>query len=221
MVEGLLTADGTTGLHHSYGASGGGAGGSIWISAHSLAGDSGIIQAAGGQGHVAYEEDSGGGGGGRVALDVGSIDFAGTLSVAGGPSGSFGGQPGTIITNQSVPCVVTPVGGVAAGDTVEFMLRFAEPVTGLTQQDLLVANGAVFALAGDAAAYVVTVQPIGGRVTCMVPAGAAHSAGIPNAQSNTGFVTMSGATTPTLSVALEEGQARISWPSVPGRALPA
>ncbi len=217
VVEGLLAADGSAGAEHSWGGSGGGAGGSIWISARRLSGSSGAIQAAGGRGRVVYEEDSGGGGGGRIALDVGSADFGGTLSVAGGSSGTFSGQPGTLVTNHAVPCVVTPAGGTASGNAVQFTLQFADPVTGLTQEDVLVGNGSVLALAGSGTTYVLTVQPIAGsRVTCVVPAGAAQSAGIPSAQSNTGFVTVSGATAPTLTAVFDQGAVRMTWPGEAG-----
>lgn len=61
-VNGSITANGMNGLAHNYGASGGGAGGSIWIDVGTIAG-SGPITANGGQGVVVSEEDSGGGGG--------------------------------------------------------------------------------------------------------------------------------------------------------------
>lgn len=215
VANGLISADGAAGAFHRYGASGGGAGGSIWISTRNLTGASGAIQAAGGQGWVVSEEDSGGGGGGRIALDLGSVDFAGTLSVSGGAGGSYGGN-GTILTNYAVPCLVTPIGGTAMDNTVEFTLQFAEPVTGLTQDDVWVENGTKLALTSGGDTYRLTVRAVGGVVTCVVAGSVADSAGIPNAQSNRGFVYVAPPKPPLLSVERQPAGLHVSWPSVAG-----
>lgn len=216
VVDGLISANGAAGASHGYGASGGGAGGSIWISTRNLTGASGAIQAAGGQGWLVTEEDSGGGGGGRIALDYANSDFNGSLSVVGGANGVFSGGNGTIVTTLAVPCMVTPIGGTAAGNTVEFTLHFAEPVTGLTQDDVLVVNGTKLALTGGGDTYVLTVRAVGGVVTCLVPAAVAHSAGIPNARSNPGFADVTPPEPPLLSVELQPAGLHLFWPGEPG-----
>ena len=70
---------------------GGGAGGSIWVTAGSISG-SGVISADGRDGS---DEDSGGGGGGRIALYYESSSFSGPVSVAGG-SGWENGEVGMV-----------------------------------------------------------------------------------------------------------------------------
>jgi len=216
VVHGLISADGAAGVYHRYGASGGGAGGSIWISTRKLTGASGSIQAAGGQGWAASEEDSGGGGGGRIALDCATFDFSSSLSVAGGANGGFSGQPGTIFTNQAIPCVVTPIGGAVQVNVAEFTIQFAESVTGLTRDEVQVVNGTSLALTGNGTTYVLTVQPLGPEITCVVPAGVADQAGIPNARSNQGLVNAVIIPAPLLSVWLQEATLRLAWPSEVG-----
>jgi len=87
-VNGNISANGDTGLQDD---SGGGSGGSVWISAGTLSG-AGTISASGGDG-VLY--GGGGGGGGRIAIYSLTNQFTGTTNVSGG-LGIVSGQPGTV-----------------------------------------------------------------------------------------------------------------------------
>ncbi len=87
-VSGNISANGNSGLQDD---SGGGSGGSIWITAGTLSG-AGTISAAGGNG-VPY--GGGGGGGGRIAVYAPINDFTGVTNVNGG-AGASSGQPGTV-----------------------------------------------------------------------------------------------------------------------------
>lgn len=93
-VNGELSArgDSATTQTPSY-APGGGAGGSIHVSAGAIAG-SGIVDARGGRGYA----QGGGGGGGRIAIEYGTTSFAGTLTACGGAStvAARAGAAGTI-----------------------------------------------------------------------------------------------------------------------------
>lgn len=87
-VNGNVSANGDSGLQDD---SGGGSGGSVWITAGTLLG-SGSISAFGGDG-VLY--GGGGGGGGRIAIYSLTNQFTGTTNVSGG-LGVFSGQSGTV-----------------------------------------------------------------------------------------------------------------------------
>ena len=89
-IDGLVSADGADGLNPQ---SGGGSGGSVWLSGQSVLG-SGVISANGGSGEPA---DGGGGGGGRIAVYSATNSFAGTVSARGG-AGFVRGGAGTIYT---------------------------------------------------------------------------------------------------------------------------
>ncbi len=88
--DGKISADGRAGEANS----GGGAGGSVWLTAETITG-SGIISANGGTGNGT----AGGGGGGRIAIYYTSNLFAGTISAYGG-AGAVGGGAGTIYTRR-------------------------------------------------------------------------------------------------------------------------
>ncbi|MEI6603681.1 MAG: putative Ig domain-containing protein [Verrucomicrobiota bacterium] len=88
-VAGTLTVDGSI----SAGGQVGGAGGSIFLTAATLAGG-GAIRADGGN---ATNTSSGGGGGGRVALLADTLSFSGNLTAIGGTGGPAGGA-GTVFT---------------------------------------------------------------------------------------------------------------------------
>jgi hypothetical protein len=87
-IAGAVKADGANGTVNN---TGGGAGGTVYLKTHTLAG-SGTISANGGWGEWV---DGGGGAGGRIALLYTSNLFTGTLSAAGGGGYGFGGA-GTI-----------------------------------------------------------------------------------------------------------------------------
>jgi len=94
-IAGSLSANGNAGWFDD---SGGGAGGSTWITASNLAGD-GVISATGGDGEF---YNGGGGGGGRIALYSPANTFTGLVSVAGG-AGAHAGQDGTVFVGTNLP----------------------------------------------------------------------------------------------------------------------
>ena len=109
-VNGLLSANGDWGLQDN---SGGGSGGSIWVTAGTLVGN-GQITADGGEGEL---YGGGGGAGGRIALYSQANVFAGQVSVIGG-EGDFQGANGSIFYSTNLPLQVlshTPVGIVSNG----------------------------------------------------------------------------------------------------------
>jgi hypothetical protein len=87
-ITGNLSANGSAGAQDN---SGGGSGGSIWITAGALSG-AGNISANGGNG-VLF--GGGGGGGGRIAIYTPTNNFSGATNVSGG-TGDVSGQSGTI-----------------------------------------------------------------------------------------------------------------------------
>jgi len=94
-VDGILAANGNPGLQDD---SGGGAGGSIWVTAGAVSGD-GLILADGGSGEL---YGGGGGGGGRIAIYTAIDAFTGFGSAEGG-DGNSPGQPGTLYFSGSLP----------------------------------------------------------------------------------------------------------------------
>jgi hypothetical protein len=100
IVDGEISANGSDGRVDG---SGGGAGGSLWISVDSIAG-SGLVAARGGAGEPFL---AGGGGGGRIAIYSPTQLFHGVLSASGGP-GYRPGETGTVFlsTDRIVPLLV-------------------------------------------------------------------------------------------------------------------
>jgi hypothetical protein len=100
-VNGRLSSGGNAGLQDD---SGGGSGGSVWLTAGALVG-TGAIAADGGAGEL---YDGGGGGGGRVAIYTPFNVFNGPVSAAGG-TGVVPGQAGSIYyaTTPAAPEVVS------------------------------------------------------------------------------------------------------------------
>lgn len=100
-VDGQINADGTDGLMDN---AGGGAGGSVLITADSMFG-AGQIVANGGGGDW-YE--GGGGGGGRIAVYTHTTNgFKGLVSVNGGEGYSQGGE-GSIFYSTNLPALMPP-----------------------------------------------------------------------------------------------------------------
>ena len=90
-VGGLLTVAGQLTAHGESGRPSGGAGGSIQVSAGTLAGNGSIAANGGNPGNAGC----GGGGGGRIALYYGDSTFNGGLTALGGlASGAFAGNSG-------------------------------------------------------------------------------------------------------------------------------
>ena len=96
-VDGRLTSNG-----QPVWGSGGGSGGSIYLTVGTLSG-SGTISAYGGDSHNHNNVNYGGsGGGGRIAICYGVISFGGSLSARGGYSDNYGwAGAGTLYTRQS------------------------------------------------------------------------------------------------------------------------
>jgi hypothetical protein len=94
-LEGRLGADGNAGLQDN---SGGGSGGSIWVTAGAINGN-GLISANGGAGEPIF---GGGGGGGRIALYSPANTFTGLTTVLGG-EGAERGENGTIYIATNLP----------------------------------------------------------------------------------------------------------------------
>ena len=107
-VDGRITANGNDG---TYDRSGGGAGGSIWVTARTLSGH-GFMTADGGMGELF---DGGGGGGGRIAINAQNNTFAGPIVALGGYGYNYGANGSVIITNIPPPTIVAqiPVGEVS------------------------------------------------------------------------------------------------------------
>lgn len=107
-VDGLLSADGNPGLQDN---SGGGSGGSIWVSARAFTGK-GWVSANGGSGEL---YNGGGGGGGRIAIYSPANTYTGVVFIAGGP-GANPGESGTLTEGDFSPFQVlsqSPVGLVS------------------------------------------------------------------------------------------------------------
>ena len=93
-VDGTITANGDFGLQDD---SGGGSGGSIWITAGALTG-AGTISTLGGDGDF---YNGGGGGGGRIAIYAPS-NSASVFVAADGGAGANAGQAGTIFVSTNL-----------------------------------------------------------------------------------------------------------------------
>ncbi|MBA4146834.1 MAG: carboxypeptidase regulatory-like domain-containing protein [Verrucomicrobia bacterium] len=99
-VNGGITVNGNDAIIDR---SGGGAGGSIWITTHSLLGN-GLISADGGAGEPA---EGGGGGAGRIAIYAKTNSFTGILSVLGGIGWENGGDGSLFLSSVTAPFVVS------------------------------------------------------------------------------------------------------------------
>ena len=101
-VNGKITANGNDAV---YDRSGGGAGGSVWLTASNFAGH-GFVTANGGAGEPF---DGGGGGGGRIAINSRANAFSGPVVAFGGFGASFGNNGSVVITNIPAPQVIAQV----------------------------------------------------------------------------------------------------------------
>jgi hypothetical protein len=122
-LEGRLGANGTSGLQDD---SGGGSGGSLWLTAGALTGN-GSINADGGWGELF---NGGAGGGGRIALYSPANTFTGLVSAAAGV-GAWPASDGTIFLASSIGALTVvsqaPIGIVSNGVT-SVDLTFSTPV---------------------------------------------------------------------------------------------
>ncbi|MBK8231180.1 MAG: hypothetical protein IPK72_11445 [Candidatus Eisenbacteria bacterium] len=131
-VDGGLRSDGVdcSGLD-----AGGGAGGSIWVTAGSVTG-AGAISASGGK----TLRNGGGGGGGRVALYADAYLFSGTLKACGGQGSVYGGA-GSIYTKVTGQ----PLGDLTYGNCGVTATRASTELAGPLDlaANVLVTGGAV------------------------------------------------------------------------------
>ena len=115
LLDGRISANGSPALAEG---SGGGSGGSVWVTAGTLTG-AGTISANGGMGNGFGLTGGGGGGGGRIAIQYGVNLFFGVTTAQGG-SGSAWGGAGTIYTianSQSWGQVLVDNGGQSGTNT--------------------------------------------------------------------------------------------------------
>jgi hypothetical protein len=101
-VEGTLTVDGRVSVNADTatgGYDGGGAGGSVWLTAGRLNGVGSITA----NGQVAAYVGAGSGGGGRIAMDTGLNQFTGSVMAGGGMGGWRSGENGTVHYGTNVP----------------------------------------------------------------------------------------------------------------------
>jgi len=121
-VNGSLTANGMPALFEG---AGGGAGGSIWLTASALTGN-GVITANGGAGEPTT---GGGGGGGRIALYSGTDTFSGSVAALGA-TGASPGQNGTLFqsTLPATQVVSQAPSGVIFTGTNSVTLFFNSPL---------------------------------------------------------------------------------------------
>jgi hypothetical protein len=115
LLDGRISAEGSPAITEG---SGGGSGGSVWVTAGTLAG-AGTISANGGLGNGFGLTGGGGGGGGRIAVQYGTYLFFG-VTWARGASGSAWGGAGTIFTlanNQPYGQLLVDNGGQSGTNT--------------------------------------------------------------------------------------------------------
>lgn len=112
VLDGTVTANGQNATNSR---AGGGAGGSIWITAPTISGN-GRVQADGGAGEPVH---GGGGGGGRIALIATTNLFSGNISAVGGAGWQRGGA-GTVLTQDDVagPKLTIDNGGQSGAATL-------------------------------------------------------------------------------------------------------
>ncbi len=133
-VDGQIVADGQAGTNRH---SGGGAGGSLSVSAQTFIG-AGTMTANGGAGDL---PDGGGGGGGRLAIYFQTNNFTGTISTFGG-AGSMCGGAGTIYEQpmgSSAAQLIIANNGIRGTNTTFF---------GTAISNLTISGGAIAASSG-------------------------------------------------------------------------
>ncbi|HEX5221985.1 MAG TPA: hypothetical protein VFZ59_20650, partial [Verrucomicrobiae bacterium] len=120
VLNGTLTVNGWNATNSR---AGGGAGGSIWLTAQTLSGF-GTISANGGNGEPLH---GGGGGGGRIAIETKTNLFAGILDAVGGNGWQRGGA-GTVFlrTNGMIGQLVVDNGGIAGASTLVQLTNVAD-----------------------------------------------------------------------------------------------
>ena len=138
-LNGSITANGSNGVSYysSFGYhSGGGSGGSIYLTTNGLEG-SGSFEANGGDGiGPAGSGWSGGGGGGRIAIHYYTNSFAGTTSASGGTGRNLGSKGSVSLLNRGDNNLIVLSDTVFESDQVGW-------------NDIEVTNGAVLTIASN------------------------------------------------------------------------
>lgn len=114
-INGRLSANGNLALPES---AGGGAGGSLWITARNLQG-AGSLTANGGAGNP---NEGGGGGGGRIAIESRTNTFTGASTALGGPGASPGSNGTVVFGDIPFPQVVAQT----PSDIVSYAVSFVD-----------------------------------------------------------------------------------------------
>ncbi len=199
-LDGALTANGNAGLQDD---SGGGAGGSIWVSAGILTG-TGNISAVGGNGDLF---GGGGGGGGRIAIYSPSNSFTGAITVSGG-SGANPGEAGSLFIATNL-----------------FTYLISGTVTnlqGVPQSDVSVQASGLASVLTDGNGHYELSAPMGwsGTVTpsadpnVVVPGKRSYGS-LYSDQTNVHFLVVQ-SVTPTLTSGLSETNMVLNWTGIPG-----
>lgn len=172
LASGTFTHNGTIRAHGSAGvndagtgarAAGGGAGGSIYVTALTIDGSTGVFQANGGNGVDDSSEDGGGGGGGRIAITYTGGTFAfdsSDFSVNGGTAGvnATPGSKGTVYTKNTTTDSVAIFHGFGYDDT-------DHTVTGSWTLDTSATNQYCFSGTATPSITAATLT-IGGTINC-------------------------------------------------------
>lgn len=206
MVGGTLTLDGSISANGNPGIqddSGGGAGGSVWVSAGRLIG-AGLVSATGGDGDLF---GGGGGGGGRIAIYSPTNQFSGSFNVLGG-SGANNGLSGTLFISTNLGPIVTISGTITTTN--------AQPVTGAVVQAVGV-SGTITTTTDSAGNY--TLEVISGWPGGTVIPASGTNVFLPSSRSyNTTTVslgnqnfTMFPSLTPVASVGNSSTNLSLSW----------
>ena len=93
-LDGLVSVNG----ENAHQSTGGGSGGSLWISSKFFKGN-GVVRASGGSGMFGT---SGGGGGGRISVDFDNRTFSGKIEAHGGSGTKEAGGAGTIYLHNKI-----------------------------------------------------------------------------------------------------------------------
>ncbi|HTI98662.1 MAG TPA: hypothetical protein VL527_07135, partial [Dongiaceae bacterium] len=164
-IDGRILANGQDA---SNSRSGGGAGGSIWISAQTLNG-TGVITANGGAGEPSL---GGGGGGGRIAISFASNSFSGPITAYGGVGWVKGGAGSVFTKTGSQNGLLSLNNGDQAGANT--LVTVSDDSV-----DVLIHSNVVVQPSGTWTAHNVTVQS-GAALSadaCGLPAGIGSGAG--------------------------------------------
>lgn len=177
-LSGTLTVNGTlsaNGANYTGSYSGGGSGGTLNVTANTLAG-LGTISANGGNGY------SPGGGGGRIRLNAPTVTFSGTLQADPGANGNgyfwLRAYPGTIVFHNNVNLAI---GG--AGNMPSLTLG-SDGVTNYSFGTLTINSGGTLTVAGNTAMN----SGSGGAATLSAAAMTVNSGGLLSAN-GWGFLT--------------------------------